>query len=176
MTAVSTLPGAYLSSADTSVTNLGNWQLSTVTQLSSGQPYNLNAAGDVANIGDPVSWFNYERPNLVGDPYASHTGLNEAFNTAAFQVPAFGTFGNLGKNVLSSPNVYNVDMSLFKVFPIGDSTQRSVQFRAEAFNIFNIMNYGVPGVTVGQPGFGIFSGLASGTLPRQLQLALKLTF
>jgi hypothetical protein len=155
---------------------LGNWQLNTVTQLRSGQPFNLTVTGDVANIGDPVSWFNYERPNLVGDPYLSHPTVNEWFNTSAFAVPAFGSFGNLGKNVLYSSNVYNVDLSVFKQFQLGENAQRALQFRAEAFNVLNIMNYGIPGTTASQPGFGVISGIASGTLPRQLQLALKLTF
>jgi hypothetical protein len=153
---------------------LGNWQLNTVTQLRSGQPFNLNVVGDVANIGDPVSWWNYERPNLVGSPSISHPSVNEWFNTSAFQVPAFGTFGNVGKNTLYSSNVYNVDFSLFKQFPFGESATRALQLRAEAFNVLNIMNYGVPGSTLAQPNFGQVNSLA--TSPRQLQLSLKLTF
>ncbi len=153
---------------------LGNWQLNTVTQLRSGQPFNLNVVGDVANIGDPVSWFNYERPNLVGDPSLPNRGAAQWFNVNAFRVPAFGTFGNVGKNVLSSPNVYNVDFSLFKQFALGENERRALQLRAEAFNILNIMNYGVPGTTVGQPGFGQITSVA--VAPRQLQLSLKLTF
>ena len=163
----------YLSSGIASWV-LGNWQLNTVTQLRSGQPFTLNVVGDVANIGDPVSWWNYERPNLVGDASVAHPGVNQWFNTSAFQVPAFGTFGNLGKNTLYSSNVYNVDFSLFKEFPLGENARRALQFRAEAFNVLNIMNYGVPGTTFGQPNFGTINSIANS--PRQLQLSLKLTF
>src|ERR1017187_8145844 len=116
---------------------LGGWQVNTITALRSGQPYNLDVLGDVGNIGNGVSYFNYARPNLVGNPNVANPTPQEYFNPAAFSIPV-DSFGNFGKNVLRSAPVYNVDFSLFKIFPIKESL--NLEFRAEAFNIFNIQN------------------------------------
>ena len=150
---------------------LGNWQINTVTQLRSGQPFNLSVSGDVANVGPGISWFSYARPNLVGNYHVAHQGAAQWFNPAAFAAPV-GTFGNFGRNVLRTANVYNVDMSLFKRFPIGE--RAAFELRGEAFNIFNIVNYGTPDVSQSSSQFGQIHSLA--TLPREMQIALKLVF
>jgi hypothetical protein len=151
---------------------LGNWETNLIAQLRSGQPFNLNVPGDVANIGVTNTSYNYARPNLVGDPHFDNPTAAKWFNTAAFQVPSY-SFGNFGRNVLTSSHVSNVDFSLFRSFQLGKES-RQLQLRAEAFNIFNIQNYGVPGVTIGQASAGVVSSLA--TLPRELQLGLKILF
>jgi outer membrane receptor protein involved in Fe transport len=152
---------------------LGGWQLNTIAQFRSGQPYNLDVPGDVANIGNSVAWWNYARPNLVGDPHLSHPTEAAWFNTAAFAVPVL-SYGNAGKNILSTEPVPNIDLSLFKRF---DFTERyKAELRIESFNTFNIMNLGTPGSTLGSPTFGVISSLATGKYPRQLQFGLKLAF
>jgi Carboxypeptidase regulatory-like domain len=152
---------------------LGNWQINTVAQLSSGQPYQVNVQGDIANIGvQPTYVSGYGRPNLVGNPKLSHPTKQEWFNTAAFAVPSF-SYGNAGRNTLSSSSVYSDDLSVFKTFPLAESI--SLEFRAEAFNVLNIMNYGVPDPDISDKTAGVVSGLAQ-INPRQLQLALKLSF
>jgi hypothetical protein len=150
---------------------IGNWQVNTVTTLRSGQPFNLDVQGDAANIGNNVGFFNYDRPNLVGNPYVSNPTANMYYNPAAFAIPV-NSFGNFGQNVLRSAPVYDVDFSLFKRFPFGEN--RAVEFRAEAFNVLNIQSFGVPGVDIGTPDAGVVSGVAIN--PRQLQLGLKLSF
>ncbi len=148
----------------------GNWQIGTIAQVRSGQPYNLVVVGDVANIGNTVSWYNYARPNLVGDPEANvPDGM--AFDPAAFAVPvtAYGTFG---RNVLRSDFVPSVDLSLTKRFYV--DAERYFAFRAEAFNALNVNPKGVPGVTFGAPDFGRISSTAQ--LPRNLQFGFKFAF
>jgi Carboxypeptidase regulatory-like domain/TonB dependent receptor len=161
-------PAAYI---------LGNWQAVTAVQIRSGQPYNLDVSGDVANIEAPAgdSWFTYERPNQVGNPKLSHPTKDEAFNTAAFQVPATGTFGNAGTSPLYSSHFANADMSLFKDFPIRE--QLSINLRAEVFNVFNIQNYGVPNTDVIQqdPNSGRITSTVSDS-PREIQLGAHLNF
>jgi len=152
---------------------LGGWQFNGIAQFRSGQPFNLTVPGDVANIGNDVAWFNYARPNLVGNPRVSNPTEQVWFNTAAFTAPVL-SFGNFGKNVLSTAGVQNIDLSLFKKFPIKE--QFSVELRIESFNTFNIMNLGEPGTTLGDPTFGRISTLATGKQPRQLQFGLKLLF
>ena len=123
-------------------------QANTTVQLRSGQPYNFDVSGDVANIEAPAgdSWFTYERPNQVASPKLSHPTKNEAFNTAAFQVPAIG-YLRKRRNIASLFNAFaNTDMSLFKNFPIRE--QLAINLRAEVFNVFNIQNYGPPDTNV----------------------------
>jgi hypothetical protein len=160
-------PAAYI---------LGNWQANTAVQIRSGQPYNLDVSGDVANIEAPAgdSWFTYERPNQVLSPKLAHPTRSEAFNTAAFTVPATGTYGNAGTSPLYSMHVANTDMSLFKNFPIGE--QFSINLRAEVFNVFNIQNYGPPDTNVIQqdPNSGVIT--SNVTNPRQIQLGAHVNF
>ena len=156
---------------------LGNWQANTAVQLRSGQPYNFDVSGDVANIEAPAgdSWFTYERPNQVANPKVSHPTKDEAFNTAAFQVPATGTFGNAGTSPLYSSHFANADMSLFKNIPIRE--QLAINLRAEVFNVFNIQNYGVPDTNVIQqdPNAGRITSTVSDN-PREIQLGVHLNF
>ncbi len=152
---------------------LGGWQLNTIAQFRSGQPINLNVTGDVANIGNEVAWWNYARPNLVGDPFTGTPTEERWFNTDAFGTPVF-SYGNFGKNVLYTEGVQNVDISLFKTVPIGE--RYSVELRIESFNAFNIQNLGSPNVTLGNPNFGRIGSLAGGTKPRVFQFGLKFIF
>jgi Carboxypeptidase regulatory-like domain/TonB dependent receptor len=150
---------------------LGNWQANTVTQLRSGQPYNLSVTGDPANIGPGISWFSYARPNLVGNPKVAHPSAAEYFNPAAFVAPV-GAFGTYGRNVLRAANAYDSDISLFKRIPAGE--RLSFEFRAEAFNAFNIQNFAAPNATLFQSNTGQVTSLEIN--PRELQFALKAIF
>ena len=150
---------------------LGDWQLSSLVQLRSGQPYNLEVAGDVANIGNDNSSWNYARPNLIGNPIPARQTSAEWFNPAVFSVPSF-SYGNFGRNVLRSTSVYGADVSLFKDFPIGEKFLVSLRF--DFFNVFNIQNYGTPDTLIGDPAAG---RITSNVLPpRQVQLGLHLSF
>lgn len=150
---------------------LGNWQANAVVQLRSGQPYNMSVPGDVANIGNTLSWWSYARPNRVGNPNPAHPNKNEWFNPAAFAVPSF-SYGNAPRNFLRSPHVSDADLSLFKNFHFGESA--TLSFRAEAFNILNIQNYGTPDSGVGDPNEGKITGNVLS--PRELQLGLHLQY
>lgn len=152
---------------------LGGWQFNVIAQFRSGQPFNLDVPGDVANIGNNVAWWNYARPNLVGNPYLSNPTEASWFNTSAFAVPVL-SYGNFGKDVLYTAPVQNIDLSLFKRF---DFTERyKAELRIESFNTFNIMNLGAPGSTLGSPTFGIITSIAQGKAPRQLQFGMKVLF
>src|SRR5260370_10405507 len=72
---------------------------------------------------------------------------------AAFARPPNGRFGNAGRNILKGPSAFNFDYSLFKNFKVRES--KSVQFRAEMFNIFNTPQFSNPGANLSAPnGFG----------------------
>jgi len=166
-------PGKKMLNSGAAAAILGGWQLNTIAQFRSGQPVNLEVTGDVANIGNEVAWWNYARPNLVGDPNSG--GQTEArwFNTDAFDTPVL-QYGDAGKNILSTASVQNIDISLFKRIPI---TERfGLEVRIESFNAFNIQNLGGPGQVLGSPNFGRVSSLAAGKQPRVFQFGLKFLF
>ena len=124
----------------------------------------------LANTGN-VGWANYERANLVGDPHLDKPTWNEAINKAAFQIPAQYTFGDLGRNRLRTPGFWNLDTSLFRTFPIREGLR--LEFRAEAFNIFNTVIYGFPNADMADTAnFG--KVLSTANSPRQLQLGAKI--
>ena len=150
----------------------GNWQTNMTLELHSGQPFNLTVPGDVANIGNTVSWFTYARPNLVGNAKQGHLSKNEWFNTDAFAVPSFWPIRECARDFLRAPHVADTDFSLFKNFPLGEKA--TLSFRAEAFNIFNIQNYGVPDLNFGDPTFGVIS--SNVLAPRELQMGLHLQY
>ncbi len=150
---------------------LANWQTNVILQWRSGQPYNLEVPGDVANVGNSVAWWNYARPNLVGDPHAGSRTAERYYNPDAFAVPSL-EYGDFGRNVLASDPVFNADFSLIKLVPLAD--RKRLEIRLEAFNVFNHIDWAPPGTLVGRAGAGRVSATAHA--PRILQLGLKLHF
>lgn len=150
---------------------LGNWQLNSIFSARSGQVYNVYVGGDVANTGN-VGWTQYERANLVGDPKAiSNRTWDRYINTAAFQIPAQYTFGNLGRDRFRSDPFWNLDFSIFRAFPIREALR--FEFRAESFNTLNTVIYGIPRNDMADTAnFGRMTGTAN--RPRQLQFGGKI--
>jgi hypothetical protein len=129
---------------------VGGWQVSGITALRSGRPFNIILNFDNANIGDGVPL----RPDLVGEAYPAGFKSTPVkwFNTAAFAVPPRYTFGNLGRNALLGPRFQSWDFVVFKNIPIGENIR--LQFRAEFFNAFNNVNFGNPAGILGNLDFG----------------------
>jgi len=146
---------------------LGGWQVNTIATLQTGLPFTptLNAA--VANTGTG------SRPDRIGDggTLADPT-VDRWFDTSAFATPASFTFGNAGRNILYGPGRVNFDFSLFKDFPVNDRVK--VQFRAEAFNIFNHPQFDLPNAAIGAGNAGTITAIV-GT-PRQIQFGAKVVF
>ncbi len=153
---------------------VGNWKLNGITSFTAGSP----VAGPTAT-NNSQSFSDLQRGNAVRDPYLlagrpTSEKLARWFDPAAFSQPAAFTFGN-GPRIL--PNVrgdgdQNFDASLFKEFPF--SEEKRLEFRAEAFNLFNTPQFGFPGITVGSNAFGVVTSQRN--IPRQLQLGLRLRF
>ncbi len=149
---------------------MGNWTVTSIVSLVSGQPFDILAGGDIANVGGGS-----QRAQVVGDPNSGFVqNSREWFNTSAFALPALYTFGNEGRNNLTGPSTKNVDFSASKDFPLGERAR--FQFRGEFFNIFNHQNLGVPNNNIQASNFGTITSLTRGTFPRQIQFALKLIF
>jgi hypothetical protein len=147
---------------------MGGWQVNAIGSGRSGQPYNLSVPGDSANTGNT----GYLRPNLIGNASNSNPTRQKWFNTAAFAAPAAYTFGNLGRYALRSSTFSNIDLSVFREFRFLES--RSLEFRAEAFNLTNTTILGVPNGNLLDANFGRITGMANSE--RTLQLGLKIKF
>jgi len=147
---------------------LGGWQIQGITTFQSGFPLGVYVSGDIANVGTGA-----QRPNLIGNPNNGPKTLREFFNTAAFAAPASGTFGSAGRNIVIGPGINEWDFSVFKSFQLPINEASKLEFRAEAFNIFNHANFTGVGSTFGTSTFGVITGAAE---PRDVQLGLKLIF
>jgi hypothetical protein len=150
---------------------LRNWQLSGVVTLQDGTPLNpFYSATDFANTGTP------NRPNVVyGQSISlpsSQRSADHWFNTAAFSDPAPFTFGNAGRDIIPGPGNEVTDIALARRFAITERCH--LEFRAEAFNIFNHPNYGIPGP---YPDLGPFFGKIFSTGdPRRFQFGSRFDF
>jgi hypothetical protein len=82
-----------------------------------------------------------------------------------------GRFGNAGRNVARGPAFVNLDLSLMKNFVLSERVR--LQFRAEAFNVANHANFGLPVADLASPNFG---RILSASPARLMQFALKLVF
>jgi hypothetical protein len=112
------------------------------------------------------------RPNYVpGTSVKGPKTVNEWFNTAHFAQPANGFFGNSTNGSIPGPGLIVFDMGLYKDFRVTE--RATVQFRSEAFNIFNHTNFNAVNTTFGSGQFGQLTGAAD---PRIFEFALRMQF
>jgi hypothetical protein len=123
-------------------TLIGGWQWSGLVTYQTGTPFTVvnGTIGDNAGVGNSLGSGSYadvvSSPN-TGVPNTQAAGAGPLlYNPAAFAEPTGLTFGDSGRNALTNPARTNFDMGLFKHFPIRSETH-SIEFRAEAFNVFN---------------------------------------
>jgi hypothetical protein len=154
---------------------LGNWEVSGIWTVHSGQPFSVMAGNGSnnsdANIGGDRADYVAGQPFDVQQGSKNHW-LNEYFNTAAFTNNAPGTFGDSARNLLRIPMFNNVDLAMMKNFQFRERYR--LQFRWEMFNAFNRTWFGQPDSTVGDLNFGIIT--SDWNTPRVMQGALKLYF
>jgi hypothetical protein len=154
----------------------GGWGVGGVTTLMTGFPLGFGTAQNLTE-----SFGGGSRPNYVpgcgkqarGDATAR---LNQWFNTACFTQPAPFTFGDEPRldPQLRAAGVANWDASTYKTFPIAHDGAVNMQFRAEAFNLFNRVQFGYPGLTYGASNFGIVNTQLNN--PRLLQFSMRFNY
>lgn len=153
---------------------LAGWQVNGTATLQTGRPFTVALPGELDNSGTGRSSLGFganDRPNLIGGPGLTNPGPSAWFSTAAFAVPARGTFGNAGRNILDGPGLAALNLSVLKNFEVVEGT--TLQFRAESFNALNRTNFNQPQNFLGAAGFG---AITSAQNPRLVQLGLKLLF
>ncbi|HEY0161551.1 MAG TPA: carboxypeptidase regulatory-like domain-containing protein [Edaphobacter sp.] len=114
----------------------GGWHVNTIVTLQSGMPVNIGLSNDVANVGG----IGTQRPMFVHAPRYScdKTQRVNCIDLTAYAMPAPYTFGNSHRNDLKGPGAIQTNLSVFKDFPVWEMVK--LQFRAEAFNVFNHAN------------------------------------
>jgi outer membrane receptor protein involved in Fe transport len=158
---------------------LGGWTATTIHQIQSGTPLTFTINQDVALDGTTNGGGQHAflEPNITASNISlSHPNRNafvtQFFNTAAFvpvaQLPP-GQYGNAGRGLISGPAYSTTNFSLLKNFKIRE--QMRLQFRAEAFNAFNQVNFKNPDTQQTDSTFGQITSAYDG---RIIQFALKL--
>jgi hypothetical protein len=148
--------------------------VSGLVAMQSGRPFTaaLLPEIDQSNTGRSSLGFGAnDRPNVTGNPALSNPGPDRWFNASAFSMPAFGTFGNAGRNILEGPGYQNVNIAVLKQLPLASNAR--LQLRAEVFNLLNRTNFDLPDNFLGSPTFGRI--LSAGS-PRHIQFGARLTF
>jgi hypothetical protein len=153
---------------------VSGWSWRGIITAQSGFPFTPLVGSNQSNNGDSR---NPDRvsinPAFTGSVITGNP--NQWFNPAAFLLPAAGTYGNAGRNILEGPGLVNLDTSLVKTTAIGENLK--AELRAEFFNIINHANFGLP--VVGMFASGLPSPTAgqityTSTTGRQMQFGLKL--
>jgi hypothetical protein len=149
---------------------IGGWQFNGITTIQSGTPLSITANNTAGIFGARTQPNNNGQDPVLDGPVSER--LNRYFDTSVYSQPAAFTFGNepVFSPVLRSPGVRNFDLSLFKNFELRRTTM--LQFRVEALNAFNNVQFSGPNTSVTSSSFGVISGQANA--PRQLQFGLKL--
>jgi len=158
---------------------VGGWQLAGVGTSRSGLPLNVTISRSANALPDQINA--NQRPNLVPGVsiYPAHRTPQLWLNSAAFAVPASGTWGNAGANIARAPSHWQMDFAMQKQVQTWE--RLALTFRAEAFNVFNVAQYGTPVTNVSSKTFGLINSAfntnptGSGT-PRQIELSMRLDF
>ena len=162
------------------------WQILNITTLTTGSPFSVYSGVQQTGLGSAGA----DRPDQIGRPVfsTSRTVREDYFgegtnNTEFFQIPIGvpggtgpnqGVLGSLGRDTFRAPGLHDLDFSLIKDTSFGHrgNTEATIlQFRAEFFNVFNLVNFGLPLNIVRGTGFGIVNKTAGTS--RQIQFLLR---
>ena len=165
------------------------WQILNITTLTSGSPFTVFSGVQQTGFGaagadrpDPVAKPDFSTGRTVREDYFGMGNDNGSLfriptNLPGGTGPNRGRFGTLGRSTFRGPAYHNFDFSLIKDTSLGTRGKNELcilQFRSEFFNIFNIVNFGLPNNVVSGSGFGVINKTAGSS--RQIQFSLKLTY
>lgn len=166
------------------------WQFLNITTLTTGSPFTIFSGVQQTGAGLGGG----DRPDLVSMPQLStsrtvrddYFGMGAVGNRSFFDIPIniaggtgpnSGRFGTIGRNTFRGPDYHDYDFALIKDTPFGhrgNGELGTIEFRAEFFNLFNVVNFGLPSNIVSGSGFGIISKTAGTS--RQIQFSLKIIY
>jgi hypothetical protein len=172
------LPVAELSRKSNRLTE--EWSLSGTARFTTGFPVTLFDNTDnslLGTLGNGANNYLLDTPqHLPGSLKINTNGRNgrPAFDTALFPEENLGQLGNAKRRNFYGPGIENFDMTLQKGLRLSDA--RSLEFRAEAFNVFNHAQFYGPAAVDGQREDPSFGQIESAAAPRLVQLAAKFSF
>jgi hypothetical protein len=165
------------------------WQFLNITTLTTGSPFTVFSGVQQTDAGTAGA----DRPDLLTAPHFSTSrSIREDYfgqganNASFFSIPInlpggtgpnSGRFGTLGRDTFRGPGYHDFDVAMIKDTPFGhrgNGELGTIEFRAEFFNVFNIVNFGLPNNIVRGSGFGIISKTAGTS--RQIQFSVKLIY
>ena len=167
------------------------WELLSISSISSGAPFTVYSGIQQTGAGAN----GVDRPDQIAVPKLStarknrqdYFGMGAANASTYFNIPVHvaggtgpnqGRFGTLGRDTFRGPAYYDCDFAMIKDTPFGRRSSGAeridLQFRGEFFNLFNIVNMGLPSNILTGSGFGEISKTAGTS--RQIQLSLKLIY
>src|SRR4029077_92219 len=163
------------------------WQFLNITSITTGPPFTVYSGIQQTGAGaggtdrpDLASRPNFSTSRTIREDYFGRGANNSSFFFLPITLPGgtgpnSGRFGTLGRDTFRGPGFHQFDIALIKNTPFGHRGGGELgilQFRAEFFNVFNIVNFGLPPNPVRGPGFGMISHTAGSS--RQIQFSLKL--
>jgi hypothetical protein len=167
------------------------WELLSISSISSGAPFSVYSGIQQTGAGAN----GVDRPDQIAVPKLStartnrqdYFGMGTANASKYFNIPVHiaggtgpnqGRFGTLGRDTFRGPAFYDYDFAVIKDTPFGrrssGAERMDLQFRGEFFNLFNIVNMGLPANILNGSGFGEISKTAGTS--RQIQLSLKVIY
>ena len=159
----------YLSQNVVADTVVGGWTLSGTFVGQTGGPFTPTmATNNSYSQSSNASWY----PNVVGNWALDNPTINSWFNVNAFAAPSPGTFGNMGRNVLNGPGMWNLSTTLAKSFRI---TERiGLDLSGNATNVLNHPSFSFPDRLIGAGHVAKITATRVG--PRNIELVMKLRF
>ncbi|MBT9330124.1 TonB-dependent receptor [Paracidobacterium acidisoli] len=171
---------AFLNTPGFAGTVFGSWSLTSIVAARSGLPINITEDRSSSSVA--TGYTTSQRPDRVAGtsltPAGGRTRLNW-INASAFVPVPDSEYGDTPRNVDRGPGLWQADLGVLREIPLGDRAQ--VQFRGEAFNLFNRAQWSLPLADSSTSTFGqIVSVVNAGPVgtgtPRQMQFALKIQF
>src|SRR3984885_12296013 len=167
----------FLGRGDIAKRFTAGWELSGVATFAKGEPVTLNENDDNSLLGAFNA--NVDVPNYANNGSRLYGNRNPRkglpyFNPNYYAPETIGQVGNAMRRSFSGPGIDNYDMALLKSTAITEATK--LQFRAEAFNVFNHAQFTNPNGLVNNTGQGGFGYVTGANDPRIMQIALKFLF
>jgi Carboxypeptidase regulatory-like domain len=165
------------------------WQFLNITTLMTGLPFTVYSGIQQTGAGtagadrpDQIAQPGFSTSREVREDYFGRGVNNASFFSTAIHVPGGtgpnqGVFGTLGRNTFRGPQYHNFDVALIKDTSFGRRGAGELgilQFRAEFFNVSNLVNFGIPSNVLRGSGFGIISKTAGTS--RQIQFSVRLVY
>jgi hypothetical protein len=151
---------------------VNGWQVNGIIHINSGSPFGIGSGVDNSRSGVNADMADRVGPLITFRGASKQQQIAKYFETSSFVPNAIGTFGNSGRNIMIGPGYSNMDFGFLKSLPTPELFH--LNFRAEAFNVFNHASLAGPVTTLSSVNFGQITSQQGD--PRVIQVALRLEF